>query len=507
MSATKRLKVSKDQAGFFEALARGRTDIEFWFTEILGVNPNKAQRRWFRLIRPQENGWEWRLRFVIHVAANQTGKTLGVAGLILWACNYKIGVPTDDHQAWLDHAYTWFHLAPTQQQAYIPLKDIRELLAGSHVAQRRPCRIPEGFVSQVKIEQYYDGLSFWNGATVQFRTIEDKAKALLGRRAAGISVDEAAFEDHLKVVVNEVLWMRLIASSGPLWLISTPNGINDFYEFVQGVIDRGLQVEDRLWEAEDAGLVWSVITDNEGYGLTTEDIARMERDLDESTKEQQLRGAFLEPSEAFFVPATEIIKAWSKKLPDQQMPIPGHQYVIFWDPSVSSDPTEVRVIDVTSEPWVGVYQKHYQKPPAVTQLIHDIAALHALYNSAVSPGGWKRSRAITGFDATSMGGAMLKQQLAGIRPQRPLNLAGPSTKLATLTDLRAALTKRRLLLPSTWLLDQRQVLNYRLDDKKLTQDAVMALSGAVYIAARGFSGTQRKAFSPGGRITQVAGVH
>lgn len=499
-----KLTVGQAQVELFAKLAQGRTDIDYFFREVLGIEPNRAQRRWFRLVRPGEQGWEWRLKLVVHVAANQIGKTLGLGGLILWACIYKIGVDTANPKDWLERPYPWFHLAPSQQQAYLVLKDIVQILAGSHPAQRHPCRIPQGFVAQTKIEQYYDGLTFWNGATVQFRTMEEQAKALQGRRAAGISVDEAAFEDHLKAIINTVLMMRLIAMGGPLWLVSTPNGINDFYEVAQSVIEAGLEVEERLWESEDekAGMVWSIITDNEGYGLTAEEIARMEANLDESTKEQQLRGAFLEPSEAFFVPAQEVIKAWSKKLEPEELPIPGHKYVIFWDPSVASDPTAVVVLDVTSEPWRGVFFKHYLRPPNIQMLIHDIYALHALYGGASDRVG-RRSSAITGFDSTSMGGAMLRQQLSGLHPQRPVNSAGPRAKLDMLTDARAALLKRRVVVPAAWTRLQREILNYRLKDEKLAQDAAMAFAGAVHLAARGFSGSSQSKFRPLSRVTAV----
>lgn len=499
-----KLPVAQEQIEFFDKLARGRTDIEFFFSEILGIEPNRAQRRWFRLVRPSESGWEWRLKLVVHVAANQIGKTLGLAGLMLWACIYKMGVPTTSPAEWLERPYDWFHLAPSQQQAYLPLKDMALIVAGNHPAQRRKCLIPQGFVTSVKLEQYYDGLTFWNGARCHFRTTEEKAKALQGRRASGISFDEAAFEDHLKSVVNETLLMRLISTGGPLWIVSTPNGINDYYEIVQSVIESSALIQDRLWESEDSqqGLVWSTIADNEGYGLTPEDIARMERDLDEGTKEQQLRGAFLEPAEAFFVPVAEVLKAWSQKLPDEELPIPGHRYVIFWDPSVASDPTAVVVLDATSEPWKGVYFKHYLRAPNVQQLIHDIFALHALYGGATDRVG-RRSTVITGFDSTSMGGAMLRQQLTGLSPSRAINMAGPRAKIDLLTDCRAALLKRRVVLPSTWVRIQREVANYRLKDEKLTQDTVIALAGAVHLAARGFSGAQRAKFQPSARVTLV----
>jgi hypothetical protein len=53
-------------------------------------------------------------------------------------------------------------------------------------------------------------------------------------------------------------------------------------------------------------------------------------------------------------------------------------------------------------------------------------------------------------------------------------------KLKLLIDLKAALEKGKLRFPRSgpWLTLRRQLLGYRLDDKKLSTDAVMALAVA-----------------------------
>lgn len=500
------LRLDKKQAATLEDLASGR-DIVFFCENLLGVRLNPAQKRWFRFIAVGEDGWQWRYKVVLHVAANQIGKTLGVALLILWACWNKVGVRTDDTRAWLEAPYVWFHLAPSQQQAYIPLRDIRLILSGNHPAQTGTFRLPSGLVTEEKQEQYYDGLAFWNGAAVQFRTTEDKARALQGRRANAISFDECAFEPHLKEIVNTVLMMRLVSTGGPLIMVSTPDGINDWFEIVQAVIDtalpRAADDDPQTWVTdEDWALVWSTVTDNVGYGIAQVDVDRMERDLDESTKEQQLRGAFLEPSEAFFTPASAVLRTFID-LPAFTPPHPGHRYIAFWDPSVSADPTSVHVLDVTRQPWVGVFEKYYLKAPAVNQLLSDIYTVHGLYNGAgieVRVGESPPS-CITGYDSTSMGGAILKQYLARLTPSRAVNFAG-SKKLDILTNLRAVIVGRHIQLPRAWLGTQREVLNYRLKDEKLKQDRVMSLAGAAYLATTG-TGQRATDFRPSGRATLV----
>jgi hypothetical protein len=209
----------------------------------------------------------------------------------------------------------------------------------------------------------------------------------------------------------------------------------------------------------------------------------MERDLNPATKEQQLRGAFLEPLEAFFVPQDRILAAFTKDLPNEQKPIDGHQYAIFWDPSISSDPTAVVVLDVTEYNWEGVYFRHYERPMDVAGLTNAIWQLHGLYNGAITPNRISvPSTAITGWDATSMGGQLVKGLLAGLTPQRGVNFGGNAVKTPALTNLRDLLTSGRLRLPTEWTRMRQEVMNYKLKDEKLKQDSVMALMGAGIIA-------------------------
>lgn len=482
----------------------------FFAEEILGVDLNPAQKRWFRYIQPRAPGWEWRYQRVIHVAANQIGKTVAIAILILWACTYKIGRDFTQPD-FASHLYQWAHVAPTQAQAYHPLRDIRLLIKGAHPAQQRtgrPCFLPSGLVTEIKIDVQFDGLSFSNGSTCQFRTSADKAASLLGYRFDAISFDEAAFEDHLIDTIDETLMMRLIASRGPLFPVSTPNGRNDFFEIVEEVKQLNVSPEPLVWIDDEKGyaLCWSTVVDNMGYGIDPDEAAKMEVRLGES-KEQALRGAFLDPKEAFFVPQEPIIAsmgigdgdghrsrvATARKLPHEQKPLPGHRYVIFWDPSVSNDPTACAVIDVTKDVWVGVAERYYEKPLDTDRLLYEIRALHNAWNSATDRTHLlDTSKAVTGFDSTAMGGKMWADMLRGIRPNHPFDFAGPDKKQKTLLDLRNRLATGRLLLPASWQGWRQEIISYRLDDKKIRNDRVMALAGAVAVATLGVNTGPRK---------------
>lgn len=470
--------------------------------EVLGVAPNKAQRRICAVLDLVGEDGSWPLKELVVVAANQIGKTLFQAILMLWATIYKIGVDPRDPQAWEAASYLWIHLGPVQQQAYHAYKDAKLLVRGEHPAQTGKHVPLKGLVNEAKIENYYDGFEIFNGATIMFRTGESKAEAILGYRAAAISCDEAAFFDYLTETKNTVLMMRLIASGGPVMFFSTPNGMNDFYDQADDIRVHGQMVEEMVWRDHKKYLVWAIITDNEGYGLSSEEIARMERDLNPATKEQQLRGAFLEPSEAFFVPQKPILDCFRRDLPSTVAAVPGHKYVISWDISVASDPTVAYVLDITKWPWQGVTEVYFQKPLDAINLIGEIHKLHAAYGTAYDPVFGTRSEVVTGFDATSMGGQVMRQLLTDLKPKRPVNMAGsPKKKLQALTNLKNRLTKGELILPYEWNGLRQEVLNYRLKDDKIRQDRVMALMMADMVATSIAGKAPTQTVNPHARMT------
>lgn len=490
---------------FLIHFARGRDPVYF-AEKFLGVLLNPAQKRWFARALRTRNGWDWVFRRGAHVSGNQTGKTLGLAIAVLWAANYKIGVDNSaesNWDAWLNSAYNWFHLAPSYTQSLLLRNDITNLMEGKHPAQFdkttgefRKCYWQPGLATEKKIDSTYYAFELWNGARIHFRSSDNKAKSLQGVRAHGISFDECAFEDYLQVVLDQAIKLRLISTNGPIMLVSTPNGINDYYQVVQDYISKSVKIDEKTWESEEQQVyvVWSHVSDNVGFGYDQEAVDYLEQEND-PTKEQQLRGAFLEPEDAFFVPLPDIEAAFVS-IPVEVEPHNDHNYVIFWDVSVASDPTVCVVIDVTHEPFRGVYYRRWEKPLPFRELLAEIRRIHTYYSTPVRSMPGRIPTATTGFDASSMGGAAVRQELDGLHPIRPTVMSGSSrVKDEMLINLRKALSTKRLLLPKEWTQAMREVLAYRRDDDKLKQDSVMALMGAIKVAGPGFSGRNSMPFS------------
>jgi len=79
------------------------------------------------------------------------------------------------------------------------------------------------------------------------------------------------------------------------------------------------------------------------------------------------------------------------------------------------------------------------------------------------------------------------QELSIIKPLRQVDFSGTKAKkLEILSDLKAVLDKELIKFPKTgiWLELRRQLLGYKLEDRKLETDAVMALAVAVRHATR-----------------------
>jgi hypothetical protein len=90
-------------------------------------------------------------------------------------------------------------------------------------------------------------------------------------------------------------------------------------------------------------------------------------------------------------------------------------------------------------------------------------------------------------DETGMGGRLFRQEFNVIKPLRGYDFGGTkSKKLVLLATLKSLLDKKQLVIPrgQPWDDLRRQLLSYKLNDKKLETDAVMALALAVWHAVR-----------------------
>ena len=470
-------------------LARGRTDIEFFARRWLGINGNKGQLSWWGACAERdESGFRPKYITTVVSAGNRAGKTLAMAVVCFHHALYKLGLPnpkdgdTASSLQWLQSPYEWFHIGIQQETAELVFREIETILSGHHPAQKgRGCPITNELGKIVDTSKKYRGEYPWikfsnlvGGGSIHFRTTQDRAKALLGKDMNGISFDEAAFEPHLLMIYQEVLNLRRLSTGGPLHFIGTPTeGINDYAD---------------LWEMgnpespeKDPQFISFRLStrDNIGYGLRQEDFDSVVRQQADYLIPQNIDGYFIESRKSFFH-SVGVEACFDKSLEVEESPKTSHRYVQGCDPGISSDATWALTLDITTRKELrGVRARKRGGKQTITAVVNMVREGHLLYNSG--------AQCTTIVDSTGMGGKLFKEEFSIIKPLRDFDFGGTkSKKLELLNDLKAVVDKGQIKFPrgGPWEDLRRQMLSYKLDDRKIEQDAVMALAIAVRYAIR-----------------------
>ena len=471
-------------------LARGSWDKVFWTRRFLGIEEHKGQQRFsVAATMTAADGYSPAFLDIAQASGNQAGKTINLATTILHHAFYKFGMkPPDPKDAadlnrWSRAPYNWYHISYEGKVANLVHNDLRSILTGSHPAQQgRGCPLIDELGPIIDIDAKEFGEFAWvkvhpafGGGQIHFRHTNEKAKAVLGIAMNGISFDECAFELYLMEIRDEVLHLRRITTGGPIYWISTgTEGYNAFAD---------------LWEEGNPAnpyrnphkLSLRMSTrDNIGYGITQKAFDSMLEGMDPRLIPQNIDGQFIEAIDAYFNATT--VNAMFVDLPEETPPEEGHRYVQGCDPGISHDATWGMTLDCTEKPMTGVRavrSRGRQSLPAVVNMIREG---HLLYSAPVG------ARCTTIIDETGMGGKMYRQEFSIIRPLRTFDFAGTKAKkLNLLANLKAVIDRGDLRLPrkgSHWPAVRRQLLGYKLDDKKIEQDAVMTLAMAVHHASR-----------------------
>ncbi len=468
---------------------RGRHDKVFWSRRFLGIDEHPGQRRFSVAATMRgEDGYSPAFLDLAMASGNRGGKTLEIATTDLHQTIYKLGIrpPSDqtrpEVERWTRAPYNWYHISYEGKVASLVHKELRLILTGSHPAQKgRGCPLVDEFGQIVEWDHKELGEYPWikvhpafGGGEIHFRHTNEKAKALLGLDMNGISFDEAAFELYLTEIRAEVLHLRRLATGGPIFWISTgTEGYNAFAD---------------LWEEGNPANVHRhprrlslrmSTRDNIGYGITQEAFDDLVATMDPRLIPQNIDGHFIESIDAYFY-HDSVDRAFDSEQELEAAPKKGRRYVQGVDLGITSDATAVVVLDYTKRPWRGVRirQRGGRQPlPGIVNMVDEGRLLFQKDGAFCS----------TIVDSTGMGGKMFMQEFAHIKPLRAFDFAGTKAKkLELLADLKAAFDRGDLILPrgGQWSALRRQLLGYKLDDKKLETDLLMALALAVRHALR-----------------------
>ena len=472
-------------------MMRARWDVDFFCERFLGFKPHPGQSRMFKAyITRDESRWQPRFLTISIAAGNRAGKTLGLAVIILHSVMFKMGKeppnPLDirSMERWLTLGYEWYHFGVHSEVAELVFYEITKLLSGTHEAQSEDgCPLTEVLGTSVADwSKKYRGEYLMirmhpllGGGTIHFRTTGERAIGSLGKDMDGESFDECAFEPNFDFVIDEVLHNRRLSTGGQLFLIGTmTEGLTAFADkWQQG----NPEAPDRLIDSMSLRVS---TRENVGFGINAKMFDRIVAAMPAYLIPQNIDGFAIESREAFFG-AQSIEAVFANDLPESSPALPGHHYVQGVDPALTYDSTWAMVLDITGGvTWRGAWVDRLSGRQ--TSLVVAALALHG-HNAYSDP--TKRITCHTGLDATGFGGKMFRDLLP--IPVRMVEFGGTKAKkLMLLNSLKKVIEEGKLKLPKhgKWLGVRRQLLGYKLDDRKIEQDAVMALAVAVDVARR-----------------------
>jgi len=469
-------------------LQRGRLDIPYFASRWLGIDLHPGQVAWAEACAERdETGWRPKYLTTVVSAGNRAGKTLVLSIVVLHHVFYKLGLrppkagDREDSLRWLRQPFVWYHLGVYQETSELVFRELGLILEGSHPAQRgRGCPLTAELGPIVDATKKYRGEYPWirvhqmyGGGEIHFRTTQEKAKALLGKDMNGISFDEAAFELYLTTIYQEVLNLRRLSTGGPLHFIGTPTeGLGEYYEIWEQGNPENPKRDERVRSFRLS------TRDNVGYGIDETAFEEILRQQEPYLIPQNIDGYFIEATDAYFH-APKVQDAFSGDLDIEGTPVKGHRYVQGVDPGIAADATWAITLDYTNRPMVAVRARKRAGRQPLPAIVNMVREGHLLFQQG--------SYCTTVVDSTGLGGKLFRQEFSIIRPLRDFDFAGTKAKkLELLSDLKAAIDRGDVVLPSggIWTEVRRQLLGYKLDDKRLEQDAVMALAIAVRHALR-----------------------
>lgn len=464
-------------AAFFK---RGREDPVFMVDALLPKKTRQVidgeekvhhgQQRWLREAFAPIN---------VLVPGNRFGKSTVVEDRHFWFAMTKF-VPGRrfDPREWKRMKYETISLAYSSEQANIVFNGLRHQLSHPVVAP---------FVKSIR-ESPYPRITLFNGSVIHVRSAHDNGKYVDGFEYRYISLDEAGYIDNLKSLVNGVLLMRL-AGGGILDLLGTPKGVSS--QGLYWYANRALNGTKRYF-----GLRGSIY---DNPFLPAADVKMRDELLmssDPRMRAQVIEGEFVDYDGLAFT-TDQRENLFRAGMPAHVDYIEGHKYVQAWDLGRRTDASVCLTLDVTREPWLVVDYVRLWKVPW-EEIYRQIEGKAKEYHvtdpriDATGPQGdvveeelWNRGVFVDAFRTSNQA---MKLDLINTL-QVVLDHGREQVGWTTFVDEAGVVHKVPIMdepqpdadtwglvrcPPITQIVDEMGV--YRHDDKKLTQDTVMALA-------------------------------
>ncbi len=471
-----------------------RNDPVFFINEILGLPLHKEQETWIKCAVKKIN---------ILRPGNRWGKSLVTACLHIYHGMTKIGLQgnIDTAEEWLNQPYETLNFGPGYEQAREVMRLARDIVQGRIILPKEyqekwgktnKSQLKDWAILDDKADAQILPQLWWvTGAKLLGRSYDEMGAAFKAKSLAFISGDECADINELWTFTNVTLLPRLVSLRGILHFVGTvqPEG-TDYLRMIE-MAEEAMKLPD--WKRTGNMYVQRGSMYDNPF-LSREEIKQTEAVADKDIAKQIIYGEYVESGNKYFG-FERTANAFRKDLALMEKGVDGHRYVISADfaggESAWADWTVIIVLDYSQEPYHLVHffrTKANDMPiPMQYKKVEEVCELF--------PG-----RLI--IDASALGG---KNAKAFLRHLNPVALEiSATTKGDIVSSLKVALdggqseSFRRNKIIDDWGKPQdnnpnwgllrlpeipqlrRELEDYKLDDKKLRTDCVMALAQAVY---------------------------
>lgn len=524
--------LSERQREALDILTKGREDPVYFLEKALGLSFYPQQKIWLWATTHTQKEKCYRLMmemgifftspddlisqmdllysFDKHIlaVANQIGKTFLTACKHIWSLYFKIGIRVlPEH--FMTAEYKTLNISPHSDQSSKGLEYVERIIKGEMIfydAEKDITRanevhpVVEGFL--VGKNDNLGELRFANGSFFYSKSSgQDKGTSRAGEQFGYISFDECAQSRHLQTEISMLL-SRLIRYGYSFDLVSSPEVEKPSHQAYYRLVKKGGKLEDGWFALTNIGFAENAFIHPEQKEKAIENL----KSTDIQKYKQMLEGQFVMTGDRFLpLQAVEQLFRHQGRLRHLQQGVPGRKYLFCadWGMSDTGDPTWFFMLD-----WTEFIRKNLIDIVAHEKIVGgsptmQLAAARVFYQNFGGDGEkdsegnvvWEPVKFVT--DTNSLGGVMIKKMLFDLKPA-PFGSHG-GQKDQMLAALQGAMTFNRDFeidkdtgaiieknpdfgkVRSYFIEElEEQLGSYKVDDKRITQDAVMTLGMGIW---------------------------
>jgi hypothetical protein len=449
----------------------------------------------------------YELRKHIFAVANQTGKTFMSSGKHIWSLFFKVGQNvSQEHLESVE--YKTLNISPHSDQANKMYEYVQKLVKGEFVFYDPKTDMSTLNVAHPLMDGFLVGhndtlgeLRFSNNAQMYSKSSgQDMGTSRAGEQFGLITYDECAQSLHLSKEIPMLL-SRLIRYGYSFDLVSSPEVEKPSHQHYFRLMKKGQRLEDNWFSITKVKFDQNIFIDPDQKAQAMEEM----RTTDIAKYRQMMEGAFISTGSRFF-PLEAVNQLFNSETPFKKMTqgLPGRKYLLCadWGMSDTGDPSRFFVLDYTDYMDNKVYIVYDDKILGGSPFMQ-LATCRLIWQNFGGNGTTDAEGNIEMHpikfvtDTNSLGGIMIKKMLFDLHPTSfdshgdrkdkmlaHLNLSLTYGRRYDVDQFTGAITEHNLefgKLKSYFIEDlEEQLGGYRVDDKKIEQDAVMSLGMGIW---------------------------